>query len=345
MPKASITTTPELEAYLTQNAKIPFSRVVSLSGGTANFTWRLYSPSGESSIIKHAESYVKDITTMPFSTDRMDFEKKAMDALPMLIPQDDLLRIPKIHFYDPNNHVLQLTDGGPRTLKEAYTDHLLNIPVLGRRIGIWLARLHASTRSVDLKASFDNQTAKSIYRYAYASSPAVFSVYGHDAAVGSRINETYGSQLRTDSVCICHGDFWPGNLIVQSAVSYGWSNFNTTVVDWEMVRDGCGATDVAQFAAEAWLLDRFRGGRGLFGAFLKGYAEGARENGEVIGDGFLERVAAHFGTHVAFWPTVVEWGTKEETKELVSFGYDLLVKVLEMDLPFMKNIFSGLETS
>ena len=57
------------------------------------------------------------------------------------------------------------------------------------------------------------------------------------------------------------------------------------VVDWEMVRRGCGATDVGQFAAESWLLERFHGGRGLLGAFLGGYRYGGREEEGGLGRG------------------------------------------------------------
>lgn len=53
------------------------------------------------------------------------------------------------------------------------------------------------------------------------------------------------------------------------------------VVDWEMVRRGCGATDAGQFAAEAWLLERFHGEKGLLGAFLGGNRDGGREEGGV----------------------------------------------------------------
>lgn len=62
------------------------------------------------------------------------------------------------------------------------------------------------------------------------------------------------------------------------------------VVDWELVRRGCGATDVGQFAAESWLLDRFRGGRGLLKAFLEGYQEEAA-NVDIVegGDPWLKR--------------------------------------------------------
>ena len=53
-----------------------------------------------------------------------------------------------------------------------------------------------------------------------------------------------------------------------------------SVVDWEITRRGIGATDVAQFAAEAYLLDRFCGGKGLLGAFVEAYVRAAGEQPE-----------------------------------------------------------------
>lgn len=133
---------------------------------------------------------------------------------------------------------------------------------VGRNLGIWLAGLHQKTQTTDIG---DNKTAKSIYRFAYSHSAAALAKYGFDPSLGERINQEYGSLLSTDNECVCHGDFWPGNVLVNEQ--------SLTVVDWEMVRRGCGATDVGQFAAEASLLDRFRGGRGLMGAFLAGHQE------------------------------------------------------------------------
>jgi 5-methylthioribose kinase len=290
----TIITTAEVEERLTQY-NIPFAKASPLDGGSANFVWRIVSPEGATSIIKHAEPYARDTPNDPYNTDRMNFENLALQILPQIIPRDDVLQFPAVQFYEGQDKILQLSDSGPRTLKTAYADRMLNVPVLGKRIGKWLARLHASTRGPDARGIFQDNTGKDTYRHVYVHSPAIFSEWGHDASVVEAINKEYWSRFQSDSECVCHGDFWPGNIVVQSAVSYGSSNHKLTVVDWENVRDGGGATDVAQFASEAWLLDRFKGGRGLFCAFLSGYAEGTRESGGEVGEEFKLKVAAHFG--------------------------------------------------
>ena len=130
---------------------------------------------------------------------------------------------------------------------------------------------------------------------------------------------------------MCHGDFWPGNILVGGRQ-------RLAVVDWEMVRSGCRGTDVGQFAAEAWLLDRFRGGRGLLPAFLSAYRETAQhkegrssdKTGEPMTE-FFRRVAIQLGTHLAFWPTRVSWGTEDETQDVVHQGSEILVRALASD--------------
>ena len=208
---------------------------------------------------------------------------------------------------------MTLEDGGSRTLKDAYTDPDVGIPEYGRRLGAWLAALHQKSRDTSMGI---NITAKTIYRHAYTHTSAAAKNFDLDPALGERVNTEYGSLLSTDDECVCHGDFWPGNVLV--------SDRGLTVVDWEMVRRGCGATDVGQFAAEAYLLDRFRGNRGLLSAFLLGYRQAGK-----LAASFVQRMAIHMGVHLAFWPTVVPWGSSEETKECVVLGNEIMRKATE----------------
>jgi len=211
-------------------------------------------------------------------------------------------------------------DGGSRTLKAAYKDTTLDIPSLGFKLGSWLANLHLSTTTPELRDQFNNQVAKAVYRHNYNNLSIALEEQGYDEALGERINENYGSLLASDDVCVCHGDCWPGNILLSNHAEVKYVKI--TVVDWEMVRNGNGATDIGQFAAEAWLLDRCHGGRGLLDAFLKGYLEIRKLSKEDC-----VRVVVQFGTHVGYWPTRVEWGSKEETKAIVGVGSRLLQAV------------------
>jgi tRNA A-37 threonylcarbamoyl transferase component Bud32 len=317
LPQAimTITTTDDLKEYLQFNG-VEFDTIEELSGGTANFVWRVKETSGRSTIIKHAEPFVKNNANMPFPVDRMNFEARALKDIPLLLPTTDgLVHPPELYHYDDANHVMMMADGGTRNLKAAYTDESLDVLALGKALGTWIASLHRETVKTDIG---DSVTAKMIYRHAYRNLASALEKYGFDPSLGEQINEEYGSLLQTDNISICHGDFWPGNVLP--------SNKGLTVVDWEMVRRGCGATDVGQFAAESYLLDRFRGQRGLLPVFLKSYAKVAKPD-----KAFVKRIAVHFGTHIAYWPTRVEWGTDEETKELVRFGSEVIRRAVDED--------------
>ena len=310
--------TEQLKAYLGKSGNTDFDldTLQLLAGGTANFLWRLVDRTGKSIIIKHAEPYIKTAPGLSFPVNRMDFENNAMASLPELFDASSTVSVAQVYQYDPHGHVLIMEDGGPRTLKEAYTDSGLDIPGFGRALGQWLATLHQRSKSTDIG---DNQTAKSIYRFAYTHLAGALQKYDQDPSLVEQIDIQYGSLLQTDDECICHGDFWPGNVLVND-------QGRLKIVDWEMVRRGCGATDVGQFAAEAHLLDHFRGGKGLRAAFLKVY----RASGELDSQ-FLKRVAIHMGVHLAFWPTRVSWGTDKETKEMVEVGCRLMRQALGED--------------
>lgn len=306
-----ITNTEQLTAYVGNlgEAEIDSNSLRLLAGGSANFVWRAVEKSGKRIIIKHAESFVKAAPGLPFSVDRMDFEHRATTTLPPLLDSSSLVSIPEVYRYDSDSHVLMMEDGGNRTLKEAYVDSALDISAFGIALGRWLAGLHQRTKSA---AIGNNQAAKSMYRFAYSRLAGALQKYDQDPSLAEQIDARYGSLLQTDDECVCHGDFWPGNVLISE-------QGRLSIVDWEMVRRGCGATDMGQFAAEAHLLDRFRGGRGLRAAFLKGYG-GMGE----LDRQFVERVAVHMGVHLAFWPTRVSWGTEQETKEVVEVGYELM---------------------
>ena len=325
-----ITNTEQLADYL-HKEKIAFGALTQLSGGSANFVWRMVDGSkpGQSVIIKHAEPYVAASGwRMAFPVDRMDFEDLILARITSILSHSAIVATPKVYSYDANNRVLMLEDGGLLTVKDAYAEPMLNIPHVGEELGQWLAALHHKTTALDIG---DNKTAKAVYRFSYSNLATALSKYGLDPSIGERVDEYYGSLLSRDDECVCHGDFWPGNVLVDGQ--------RLMVVDWEIVRRGCGATDVGQFAAEAWLLDRFRGGKGLLSAFLSGYCANTKQD-EVSSSHeavksrkkFFFRAAIHMGTHLAFWPTRVSWGTEEETAEVVKQGFEMLVRALAGDV-------------
>ncbi|KAI4174169.1 MAG: hypothetical protein LQ343_002504 [Gyalolechia ehrenbergii] len=253
------------------------------------------------------------------------------------------VKLPKLLDYDAEVKVLMMSDGGLRTLKDAYADMGgEEIRECGRMLGNWLARLHYLTRETDI-GEWGNPIGKSMYRWAYSRLHEVAEEYGLDVEFAKYIDRKFGALLATDDECVCHGDFWPGNVLLDE----DGNNENErkegglTVVDWEMCRRGCGATDVGQFAAETWLVDRFSGGKELQGAFLRGYRE-VKEGEKTANRGeFLRRVAVHMGVHLAYWPARVEWAGEEETRVVVALGHELIRKGNEGDFEWLGREWLG----
>jgi thiamine kinase-like enzyme len=341
----SITTELQLRQFLSSK-DIPCHEVKILSGGTANFCWRVTTLLGRRSIIKHAEAYVRSMPNFKLPVERMDYEHLALTIVPGFIPEDEHVLLPEVYHYFPEEHVLDMFDGGSRTLKESYIeDDTINVSQLGQKIGTWLARLHKSTSEPEtlqlVREKLGNSPGKSIYRYTYNGLASVLENFGYDRGLGERINEQFGSKLETDEVCLCHGDCWPGNFLVEDqdqnpaetveGVEEKPQAPTLTLVDWELVRVGNGATDVGQFTAESWLLDRFHGGKGLLEAFLSAYlAERPLSDADKI------RVAAHSGVHITFYPPMVNWTDEEGTKELVRIGKGILEAVDANDVDKLK---------
>jgi len=345
----AITTEEELRRFLTSK-DVPCHDVQFLTGGTANYVWRITTLLGRRSIIKHAEPFVRNNASIAFPVVRMDFENLALFSLPKLLPEDENVRLPHVFHYFAEDHVMDMSDGGSKTLKESYSDPSIDVKGLGERIGAWLAKVHATTSKAEnlelIKGKFDNKTARWIYRFSYNNLANALKDYGFDPELGAQINAKFGALLDTDEVCLCHGDCWPGNFLLEDPVEETevkdqdeLKDPKLTVVDWEMTRIGNGATDVGQFAAESWLLDRFNapeetrehGGRGLLATFLKSYLkERLLSHEEKI------RVAVQFGVHIGYWTTRVPWSDKEGTKTVVSIGKDMLEAVESGDLATLK---------
>ncbi|KAF2637706.1 hypothetical protein P280DRAFT_530035 [Massarina eburnea CBS 473.64] len=350
----NLTTEEGLSAYLTTHS-IPYSNITLLTGGTANYVYRVTSPSGQTNIYKHAAPYLHSNHSFAFDPVRMDYENHALAVVPPLLqqqlPESNVHAVARFH-YDKQRRLLCLEDGGERELKKAYTDGRLDIPKIGEQLGKWIAALHMSTTKTSLSLSnpqdlkANNAIGVAIYRHAYSNLSTALANYGHDAEFGKRIDEVFGSRLATENECICNGDFWPGNVLVKFRDETE-KDVDLTVVDWEMTRRGTSATDVGQFAAEAFLLDRFRGGKGLLPAFLNEYVKtreaGVAKDGVVIGREWIRRMAIHWATHVAFWPMRVEWSDQEGTRKLVDVGVGVLKAVVDDDCESLRGseLFCG----
>ncbi|KAL8681134.1 MAG: hypothetical protein Q9186_002727 [Xanthomendoza sp. 1 TL-2023] len=333
----SPTDVKRLKKYLEANGIAP-SHIQQVEGGTANYVFRAFSGDGIPVIYKHAEPFVASSNrSIPFPLDRMDFEATALLKVQELLAETTAVQVPRTIKYDREAKVLVMSDAGKTTLKEAYSMPGFDAESVGQLLGEWLATLHDATLETDI-GERGNLTARSIYRWPYSHLAQVATPYRLDVDFCKYIDTTYGSSLASDDDCVCHGDFWPGNVLLNQGK-------RLTVIDWEMCRRGHPALDVAQFAAEAYLLDRFRGDKGLLDAFLRGYKDRRRELGldvttEAI---FLRRLGVHLGVHLAFWPISVKWADKDETMAVIELGYQVMRHGDAEDFAWLcDNILGGL---
>lgn len=292
------------------------------------------------SIIKHAEHYVRVTPEVRLPAERLDYEYTALSIVPTLIPEDELVRLPEVFHYFQEERVMHISDGGSQTLKEAYINNpSLNIPELGARAGKWLAMLHDSTSTTEIRVGmkqFDNRLAKMLSRISYSNLATILETFGHDSELAHRIDEKFGSKIDTDEECLCHGDFWPGNLLVDDAdpsptLQEAERAPVLTVIDWEIARLGNGALDVGQFAAQAWLLDRF-GSRGLMDAFLKSYM-----NVRPLSQKDKIRLTVHFAVHVAFYAPTGQWTDESGTKLVVDMAAEVMQAVDKVRLDKLRS--------
>ncbi|KAJ4366953.1 hypothetical protein N0V83_007483 [Neocucurbitaria cava] len=365
MSTYDLTTENGLRAYLKTTGRSKEVGVALLSGGTANYVYRVAGIHGFTSIFKHAAPYLHSNKNFAFDPTRMDYEARALELLSPANsnnPISNLLPTSAVHAvrllsYDKEAKLLCIEDGGNRNLKEAYSnDPDLDVPVVGEELAKWIAALHMCSKDISLAlveqdqdqadstvartntdtntTNNNNPIAINIYRHSYTNLHRALTEYGYDTSLADRINAEFGSLIATDDECVCHGDFWPGNVLVRPRMSQQKKPIiDLTVVDWETVRRGTSATDVGQFAAEAFLLDRFRGGKGLLPAFLNAYvvAGGSKATGLMLNKAWARRVVVQWAVHVAYWPTRVAWTNGEGTRELVDIGVGVLERVLSDD--------------
>ncbi|KAH9872795.1 hypothetical protein J1614_005189 [Plenodomus biglobosus] len=359
-PTFDLTTTEGLRAYLIAQGQSNDVEIVLLSGGSANYVYRATGANGSAKVYKHAAPYSHSNKDFALDVRRMDYEARILEILSTTSSKTASLQeadestvhaVPLIS-YDADQKLLCIGDGGHRNLKAAYEDPQLDITDIGQRLAQWLAEVHINSKNTSLAESSqtdvtehcgNNPVALQLYRYSYNSLHIALSEFGHDAEIGVRINKEFGSLTASDNECVCHGDFWPGNILIRAGSAQG-AAVELTVVDWELVRRGTSATDVGQFAAEAFLHDRFKGGRGLLTAFFNSYVN---VRGGSVDRTWVKRMIVHWAVHVTYWPTRVEWTDRQGTQKLVDMGVAVLEAVLNdthgnwetlVELPMLQDV-------
>ena len=361
-----LTTVDGLRSYLQEQTSVHKDiELRSLTGGTANHVYRLTErcegTTGRTVIFKHAAGGLASNPSFTLDPERMDFEAKILRRLShesncQCNLTEDLQTsvIDRTHVhavglasYEGDIKLLCLQDAGERNLKDAYSAlSREEIQEIGTELGEWLAKLHGRTpRSyVTEPNNRNNKVGVNIAGHVYRNLSGALGYSDPDLELAEKVEKYFGGLIANDNECVCHGDFWPGNVMLQKNRQ---KHRVLTVIDWELVRVGNSATDVGQFAAEAFLLDRFHGSKGLHASFIHSYFRSSAVDfgsKEMIYP-WLTRVAVHFAAHIAVWPTRgVHWANKENTGGLVDIGKAILEDAIS-STPNIKQwrVFEGLQ--
>jgi thiamine kinase-like enzyme len=341
-----------MKKYIARRLGLPNVELEVLAGGTANYVYRLLEPNEENEgrlwILKHAAGHLSSNPGFNLPPSRMDLEARILthkledkterhctDLEPSVAtsPAIHVHTVPLI-FYEKDLKLLCIRDAGSRNLFSAYRDLSKDdVQKIGTAIGKWLARLHTETPHSNATgdAGLNNQVGVMIVRHTYNNLSSALAQTGYDAELGLKINSSFGELLAMDDESVCHGDFWPGNVMLQNSSITGAPQI-LTVIDWELVRVGSSATDVGQFAAEAFMLDRFCGNKGLRSAFLQSYYHARTYDSPSAvfqqknrRHKWMTRAAVHFAAHLAFWPSrQAHWANKEDTKPLFDLAFGII---------------------
>lgn len=138
-PTFDLTTIDGLRAYLTSHGHPPNTTVSLLSGGSANYVYRVTDPDSSTTVYKHAAPYSHSNRNFALDVRRMDHEAHILKLLSTKTPlsllrQQSTVQAARLVSYDVTQKLLCISDGGTRTLKAAYNDPHLDIPKIGREL-------------------------------------------------------------------------------------------------------------------------------------------------------------------------------------------------------------------
>ncbi|TFK70427.1 hypothetical protein BDN72DRAFT_887951 [Pluteus cervinus] len=335
------------------------SKVVALSGGFANFTFRLHLSTPfkghHTAILKHAKPYVKIDSSIAFSVKRQVFEAEALRNVRKLLPADSFVTVPEVFLFDEQAHAIFMEDSGEgsMTLKEYVRQGRLQSAEVAKHIGASLARfislLH-DWKSVEKQKLFaENELGKTVkIQTTYGLLPSTLSPEGQAGLEAFQVrpiklsaDEYKAIQEITDRQSqamaaadqnIVMGDFWTGNILLKFQSDEIARLF---VVDWEASSLGIPGVELGQFCAEVDLLRIFHPKTAEFTtaiteSFLRTYKVIRHPDAEQA-----KHALMFWGLHLAVWPPRVDWGGPEQTSEVAEKGLRLLLDTHNADEAFL----------
>ncbi|KAG0318790.1 hypothetical protein BGZ99_005457 [Dissophora globulifera] len=355
--------------------------VKKLSGGNANYVYRgtIVEPrtdlfGGRSTVvIKHAAAHMATNRPMALYVDRMTFEETALGIVAEASDnknnsnndnnEDDetiettYVKVPRVFYWDSKSNIVIQEDAGikSKNLKE-FISTLAQPPSprlakeIGSSLGEFIARLHlyGFRHRTDLyPEKMANTEALGLSRLVlYDQFPKAASKYMKDQPQFDRdvldlASKWGGDRMMYEPETFAHGDYWPGNFLVDTAAGEGneITIKHIFIVDWEMSRYAPAAMDLGQFMAEAFSLNKYRHPcEELMTSFLETYCK-------IYGDRLtitdLKTAVIHCGGHLMAWTPYTGWfnqddGHDAKAKEITLIGAEFIKRAWTEDWAWLR---------
>nr|GAT47497.1 predicted protein [Mycena chlorophos] len=338
-PELDLSQPSDVLEYL---AATPFSssRVEILSGGNANFIFRLFlnDPAvvgAPTAVLKHAKPWSRSNSSFALAIGRQEIEAFALQRMRPLLDEstpDSIVTVPKVFLHDSNAHIIIMEDAGENSepLKALLRRTSLpagNLGHLCTDLGRFLATIHnrGSTDSLLMEKVNQNTQMRGITswitydrllpilrgegQYNNLFSPSLVGPDGLSEADLERMQalcSQRSAEIHSAQDVFTMGDFWTGNIICRVDAQAGAVD-KALVVDWEVTKPGVPFLDFGQLAAELHTITHFHPERSAeiaagLSAYGKAYTA-ARE--ATVDETFVAGAASHVGAHMAvITPTV-----------------------------------------
>ncbi|KAJ7110348.1 kinase-like domain-containing protein [Mycena crocata] len=357
----------DLLAYLANHESFESQRVERLSGGMANFTFRLYLKKpfeGRTTLVlKHSKAYVALVKSIPLAIERQSFEVEALRRVRAWLPKDSMLTVPAVHHFDDDAHVVIMDDCGPTagTLKSFILEGKITVALadeIGAALGTFLSELHTWNVQNPSAVKFFDGPSQMKFISAWATYGRLVStlsgqddlekleglqVASADMDVISQVSEEMMSlaiETANSSLPLTMGDFWPGNILINLDADGVLQRIN--VVDWEFVKPGLPGLDIGQFCGEMYQTtmccpEYAAQATQTLSALLLAYVEGSGHDAAVARDALIR-----CGAHLVVWTPRNPWGDKEQTQEVVRQGVEFIVNGRMGSIDTLKASWAGL---
>ncbi|KAF9426814.1 hypothetical protein BGZ94_005972 [Podila epigama] len=349
-----------------------------LSGGSANYVYRGTIPELHSDmfderqtvIVKHSADHVATYKEMALFVDRMSFEHtvytivaNATDHKSSSTDKEDetiettYAKVPRVLYWDQKNNVAVLEDAGKNsTHLKGFISSLTQPPslnlskVIANSLGEFLARLHLyghRHRSELYPSRMTNKEGVSLSReILYDQVPKRLNKHLQDLPqsdldVVTLATNWGGNRLMNEPETLAHGDFWPGNMLIDTTTGEGndISLKHLFIVDWELSRYGPAAMDVGQFMAEALSLNKYRHPcEELSTGFLEAYC---KTYGDRLTTTDLKTAIIHCGGHFISWTAFTGWFKEDDdhqakTREIMLIGVEYIKRAWAEDWSWIR---------